>query len=66
VVNDSGTTITTQELMWRNKDKKIVSDKFVRIVSKQEQIEGYGFESDQSLRKYVIYRMTYVTRRDSV
>lgn len=63
-VNDSGVTIATDELMWRNKDQIIVSDKFVTITSPQEQIEGYGFESDQHLRNYTIYRITYVTRRE--
>ncbi|RPI71637.1 MAG: LPS export ABC transporter periplasmic protein LptC [Ignavibacteriales bacterium] len=66
VVNDSGTTITTDELMWRNSDKKIISDKFVTIISPKEKIQGYGFESDQHLLNYVIYNITYVTRRDSL
>jgi LPS export ABC transporter protein LptC len=67
VVNDSsGTTITTDELMWRNSDKKIISDKFVTIISPKEKIQGYGFESDQHLQNYVIYNITYVTRRDSL
>jgi LPS export ABC transporter protein LptC len=66
VVNDSGTTITTDELKWRNSDKKIVSDKFVTIISPKEKIQGYGFESDQHLQNYVIYNITYVTRRDSI
>jgi LPS export ABC transporter protein LptC len=65
-VNDSGVTIKTDELMWRNKDQKIVSDKFVTITSDKEIIEGYGFESDQSLQNYVIYKITYVTRNDSL
>ncbi len=66
VVSDSGTTITTDELKWRNSDKKIVSDKFVTIISPKEKIQGYGFESDQHLQNYVIYNITYVTRRDSL
>jgi len=66
VVSDSGTTLKTDELMWRNKDKKIVSDKFVTILSPKEKIQGFGFESDQSLKNYVIYSITYVTRRDSL
>ena len=66
VVSDSGTTLKTNELMWRNKDRKIVSDKFVTILSPKEKIQGYGFESDQSLKNYVIYNITYVTRRDSL
>lgn len=64
-VNDSGVTLRTQELIWRNKDKKIVSDKFVTIVSPKEKIQGYGFESDQNLSNYTIYNITYVTRIDS-
>lgn len=65
VVSDSGVTITTDELMWNNKKQKIVSDKFVTIVSPKEKIEGYGFESDQSLKNYVIYNITYITRMDT-
>lgn len=64
-VSDSGITLKTEELMWRNKDQKIVSDKFVTIISSKEKIQGYGFESDQDLRNYVIYNITYVTRMDT-
>lgn len=52
-------------MMWRNKDRKIVSDKFVTVISPNETIQGYGFESDQSLQNYVIYNITYVTRSDT-
>lgn len=65
VVFSDSVTIKTEEMMWRNKDRKIVSDKFVTVISPQERIEGYGFESDQSLRNYVIYNITYVTRSDT-
>lgn len=64
-VNDSGITLKTQELKWRNKDQKIITDKFVTIISKKEQIQGYGFESDQNLRNYTIYNIVYVTKLDS-
>ena len=64
-VSDSGVTLKTQELMWRNKDQKIVSDKFVTIISPKEKIQGYGFESDQSLINYTIYNITYITRTDT-
>jgi LPS export ABC transporter protein LptC len=57
--NDSGVVLRTNELMWRNKDEKITSDKFVRITSPKEIIEGYGFESDQHLDNYVIFNVTY-------
>ncbi len=65
-VSDSGVTLKTEELIWRNKDQKIVSDKFVTIISSKEKIQGYGFESDQALRNYVIYNITYVTRLDTI
>jgi len=59
--NDSGVTLTTNQLKWINKDAKIISDDFVKIITPTEQIEGYGFESDQHIRNYVIRRITYVT-----
>ena len=65
-VNDSGVTIRTNELMWRNRDAKIVSDKFVTILTSKEKIQGYGFESNQSLTNYVIYNITYTARADSL
>jgi LPS export ABC transporter protein LptC len=64
-VNDSGVTLRTQELMWKNKERKIVTDKFVTIVSPKEKIQGYGLESDQGLRNYTIYNITYITRLDT-
>lgn len=65
-VNDSGIVIKTEEMMWRNKDQKILSDKFVTIETPNEMIEGFGFESDQHLENYVIYNITYVTRTDTL
>ena len=65
VVSSDSVTIKTDEMMWRNKDGKIVSDKFVTVISPTEKIQGYGFESDQGLKNYVIYNITYVTRPDS-
>ena len=65
VVSSDSVTIKTDEMMWRNKYRKIVSDKFVTVISPQEEIQGYGFESDQNLNNYVIYNITYVTRPDS-
>jgi LPS export ABC transporter protein LptC len=66
VRSEDSTIITTEELMWRNEDRKITSDKFVTIISPKEKIQGYGFESDQSLKNYVIYNITYITRRDTL
>jgi LPS export ABC transporter protein LptC len=60
-VNDSGTVLTTDELKWVNKTRKITTDKFVTITTPEERIEGYGFVSDQGLNNYTIYNITYST-----
>ncbi len=65
-INDSGVVLRTQELMWNNNTRKIITDKFVTITTPKEKIQGYGFESDQSLRNYTIYNITYATRNDTL
>jgi LPS export ABC transporter protein LptC len=65
VISDS-TTVLTELIKWKNDERKIVSDKFVAIISPTEKIQGYNFESDQYLKNYVIYNITYVTRRHSI
>ncbi|MEN8194281.1 MAG: LPS export ABC transporter periplasmic protein LptC [Bacteroidota bacterium] len=61
-INDSANIkLESDELMWRKKDEKIITDKFVRITSEEEIIEGYGFESDQQIKNYVIRNVTYQT-----
>lgn len=54
--NDSGTVLKTEELAWRKRDEKIVTDKFVTVTSKTEDIQGYGLESDQHIRNWVIFK----------
>ena len=61
-VSDSGVTLLTDELMWRNHDHKIVTDRFVTIINEKERIEGYGFESDEHLINYTIFKITYMTK----
>jgi lipopolysaccharide export system protein LptC len=66
-INDSSKVkLETDELMWRKKDEKIVSDKFVRITTETEIIEGYGLVSDQSIQNYVIKNVTYQTTTSAV
>jgi LPS export ABC transporter protein LptC len=58
VVSDSGTTLKTDSLFWRNADRKIHTDAFVEILSPTEHIMGRGLVSDQSLKNYRISRVT--------
>ena len=61
-VNDSShVKLETDELMWRKEDEKIVSEKFVRITTETEIIEGFGLVSDQNIQNYVIKNVTYQT-----
>ncbi|CAN5448358.1 LPS export ABC transporter periplasmic protein LptC [soil metagenome] len=58
VVNNEGVSLSTEKLLWKDKSQKVSSDVFVRIITKTERIEGIGFESDQNLKNYVIYKVT--------
>lgn len=64
VVNDSGTTLRTQELYWTNSTRKIHTPAYVEIISPKEQLQGQGLESDQSLVNYTIYKPTGVAKTD--
>jgi LPS export ABC transporter protein LptC len=56
VITSSGTIIKTEYIKRTSKDKMIRSDKLVTIIKPDETITGQGFESDQSLKKYRIFR----------
>ncbi len=50
------TVITTEYVTTSAKEKMIRSDRFVTITRPGETIRGEGFESDQALKKYRIFR----------
>ena len=58
LVSTDGSVLTTNKLYWVNKTQKIKSDEFVHITTKTEDIQGYGFEADQNLKNYVIYKVS--------
>jgi LPS export ABC transporter protein LptC len=58
VVSDSGTTLMTEDLYWTNYTHKIHSQAFVEITSPTEQIQGHGFESNQDLKHYIVFKVT--------
>jgi len=62
VVSDSGTTLETEQLFWKNSTRRVHSDQFVKIISPKEEIQGQGLDSDETLRNYKIYRVTGQTR----
>ena len=54
IVNIKGEMLNTEELIWKRKDEKIFSDKFVRITTPDEIIYGTGFEAKQDFSEYTI------------
>lgn len=60
VVNKEGSVLKTSKLYWNNKSQKVSTDVFVKITTPKEDIEGIGFESDQNLKNYTIYKVTGV------
>jgi LPS export ABC transporter protein LptC len=54
VVNNKGETLKTQHLIWEEKSKKIYTNEFVTITTKEEILYGDGLESNQEFTKYRI------------
>jgi LPS export ABC transporter protein LptC len=58
VTSETGTRLYTEELYWDQKRRLIHTPAFVRIISPKERLQGFGMESDQSLKNYRIFRVT--------
>jgi LPS export ABC transporter protein LptC len=58
MVSEDGSVLTTNKLYWVNKTQRIKSDEYVHIKTANEDIQGYGFEADQNLKNYVIYKVS--------
>ena len=54
VVNQDGDSLKTEELIWEEGKEKIYSDQFVKIIRKDQIINGIGFESDQNMSNWEI------------
>jgi len=58
VVSSDSTKLRTEQLFWGNRKQLIHTPEFVRITSPKERLQGFGFESDQHLRSYRIFRVS--------
>jgi LPS export ABC transporter protein LptC len=58
VISTENTIITTDSLRWDASDKMIRSNSYVKIQKPTEIITGYGFESDQGLKNYRIFKVS--------
>lgn len=62
VAQEDSTTLRSERLFWNNRRQLIHTPEFVRIVSPKEKIQGTGFEAEQNLRHYRIFRVSGQTQ----
>jgi LPS export ABC transporter protein LptC len=58
IADSSGTKLETSVLHWNNKTQKIYSTEYVVITSRSETLRGWGFESDQNLNNYKVFKVS--------
>lgn len=56
VENMKGEIFDSEELYWDQKEKRVYSDKYIEIKRGVTEIKGYGFESNQAMTEYRIFR----------
>lgn len=54
VINIKGEKLNTEELVWKQKEHKIYSEKFVKITTADEIIFGEGLESNEEFTEYTV------------
>jgi LPS export ABC transporter protein LptC len=64
VVSDDSTRLRSERLFWDNRRRLIHTPDYVSIVSPKEKVQGQGFESDQRLRNYRIFKVTAQVRAE--
>jgi len=58
VVSDDSTHLRSERLFWDNQRHLIHTPEYVYVTSPREKVQGRGFESDQRLRNYRIFKVT--------
>ena len=58
VVSSDSSHMTTEQLFWDNQRQLIYTPAYVQITTEKDKLQGHGFESDQSLKNYRIFRVT--------
>ncbi len=54
--NMEGEMFLSDELFWDQKEQRVYSDKFIEIKRGDTELKGYGFESNQAMTEYRIFR----------
>jgi len=58
ILNVKGEMLNTEELKWDQKNRKIVTDKFVKITTPDQIITGKGLESDEAFSSWEILNVS--------
>jgi LPS export ABC transporter protein LptC len=58
VVSSDSSRMTTEQLFWDNQRQRIYTPAYVQITTEKDKLQGHGFESDQNLKNYRIFRVT--------
>jgi LPS export ABC transporter protein LptC len=58
ILNVKGEVLNTEELRWDQKTGKIITDRFVKITTKDQIITGQGLISDQSFTDWEILEVS--------
>lgn len=56
--NTLGEKFLTEELYWDQRMRKVYSDSFIHIEREQKTIEGYGFESNETMTNYYVKKVS--------
>ena len=64
VVSSDSSRMTTEQLFWDNQRQLIYTPLYVQIKTVKEKMQGHGFESDQSLKNYRVFRVTGQTQAE--
>lgn len=56
IENKVGEQFDSDELYWDEKNGKVYSDAYIEIQRQDSQLKGYGFESNQEMTDYRIFR----------
>lgn len=54
--NMEGEKFLSDELFWDQKEERVYSDKYIEIKRGDTELKGYGFESNQAMTEYRIFR----------
>ena len=64
VISSDASQMKTEQLFWDNQRQLIYTPEYVQIKTVKEKMQGHGFESDQSLKNYRVFRVTGQTQTE--